>query len=96
MRRQVFICLILIVVTLAAFWQVRNHEFVHLDDYEHITENRHLHRGLSAVGVAWAFSFTDVAYWHPMTWLSLMLDYELYGLDPGGYHLTNLLLHTLS
>jgi Flp pilus assembly protein TadD len=96
MRRQVFICLILIVVTLAAFWQVRNHEFVHLDDYEHITENRHLHRGLSAVGVAWAFSFTDVAYWHPMTWLSLMLDYELYGLNPSGYHLTNLLLHILS
>jgi Flp pilus assembly protein TadD len=96
MRRELFICLILIVVTLAAFWQVRNHEFVHLDDYEHITENRHLHRGLSAVGVAWAFSFTDVAYWHPMTWLSLMLDYELYGLSPSGYHLTNLLLHILS
>ena len=96
MRRELFICLILIVVTLAAFWQVRNHEFVHLDDYEHITENRHLHRGLSTVGVVWAFSFTDVAYWHPMTWLSLMLDYELYGLSPSGYHLTNLLLHILS
>jgi len=96
MRRQVFICLILIVVTLAAFWQVRNHEFVHLDDHEHITENRHLYQGMTLEGVVWAFSFTDVAYWHPMTWLSLMLDYELYGLDPGGYHLTNLLLHTLS
>jgi Flp pilus assembly protein TadD len=87
MRRQVFICLVLIVVTLAAFWQVRNHEFVHLDDHEHITENRHLYQGMTLEGVVWAFSFTDVAYWHPMTWLSLMLDYELYGLDPGGYHL---------
>ncbi len=96
MRRKVFICLILIVVTLAAFWQVRNHEFIHLDDHEHITENRHLHKGMTLEGVVWAFSFTDVAYWHPMTWLSLMLDYELYGLSPGGYHLTNLLLHTLS
>jgi Flp pilus assembly protein TadD len=96
MRREFFICLILIVVTLAAFWQVRNHEFVHLDDYEHITENRHLHGGLSIEGVGWSFSFTDVAYWHPMTWLSLMLDYELYGLSPSGYHLSNLLLHILS
>ena len=96
MRRQVFICLVLIVVTLAAFWQVRNHEFVHLDDHEHITENRHLYQGMTLEGVVWAFSFTDVAYWHPMTWLSLMLDYELYGLSPSGYHLTNLLLHILS
>ena len=96
MRRELVICLILIVVTLATFWQVHNHEFVHLDDYEHITDNRHLHRGLSTEGVVWAFSFTDVAYWHPMTWLSLMLDYELYGLSPSGYHLTNLLLHILS
>ena len=96
MRRELFIGLILIVVTLAAFWQVRTHEFVHLDDYEHITDNRHLHRGLSPEGVVWAFSFTDVAYWHPMTWLSLLLDYELYGLSPGGYHRTNLLLHILS
>ena len=86
----------LIVITLFAYWQVNTHEFVHLDDHEHISENRHLRDGLSLESVVWAFSFTDVAYWHPMTWLSLMLDYELYGLSPGGYHLTNLLLHILS
>ena len=96
MRRELLVSLFLVLATLAIYWQVSNHEFVHLDDYEHISENRHLREGVTLESVRWAFSFTDVAYWHPMTWLSLMLDYEISGLSPKGYHLTNLLLHILS
>jgi tetratricopeptide (TPR) repeat protein len=89
--------LFLITATLAAYWQVCNHEFVNFDDDLYVTENRHVQAGLTPEGVRWAFSFeTGIAYWHPLTWLSLMLDYDLYGLNPGGYHLTNLLVHILS
>jgi tetratricopeptide (TPR) repeat protein len=96
MGKKYLICLLLLVATLITFWQMHNHEFVHLDDHGHISENRHLRAGLTPESIAWAFSFTDVAYWHPVTWLSHMLDYQLYGLNPSGYHLTNLLWHTLS
>ena len=88
--------LFLIVATLAVYWQVGNHEFINFDDNVYVTENLHVQAGLTLKGVKWAFTTTDVAYWHPVTWLSLMLDYELYGLSSRGYHLTNLLFHILS
>jgi Flp pilus assembly protein TadD len=97
MRRHLLLmCLLLSLLTLAVYWQAANFEFVNLDDPLYITENHHVQTGLTGKGLVWAFSFTDIAYWHPMTWLSLMLDYEIYGLSPKGYHLTNLLLHILS
>lgn len=88
--------LFLIVATLAVYWQVGNHEFINFDDNLYVTENHHVQAGLTLKGVKWAFTTTDVAYWHPVIWLSLMLDYELYGLNSHGYHLTNLLFHILS
>ena len=95
MHRKFLVSLFLVLATFAIYWQVSSHEFVHLDDHELISQNRHLREGVTLEGVLWAFSFTDVAYWHPMTWLSLMVDYEIYGLNPKGYHLTNVLLHIL-
>ena len=88
--------LFLIVATLAVYRQVGDHEFINFDDNLYVTENHHVQAGLTLEGVKWAFTTTDVAYWHPVTWLSLMLDYELYGLSSRGYHLTNLLFHILS
>jgi tetratricopeptide (TPR) repeat protein len=70
--------------------------FVGIDDHIYITENPVVQQGLSKSSLAWAFStaYSAETYWHPLTWLSLMLDHDLFGLNPVGYHLVNLLLHT--
>ena len=95
-RREVFVCLFLVVTTIAVYWQVGNHEFINLDDTQYITKNRYVQKGLDSESITWAFSITDISYWHPLTWLSLMLDHEFYGTNPRGYHLTNVALHTLN
>ena len=87
------ISLFLIIVTLAAYWEVKNHEFINFDDGVYINENFHVKSGLTIKGVVWAFTTTHASNWHPLTWLSHMLDCQLYGLNPGHHHLTNLLLH---
>ena len=87
------VILFLIITTFAVFWQVRNHEFVILDDGKYVTENSHVRDGLTWEGLVWAFTTTHANFWHPLTWISHMLDCELYGLEPAGHHLTNLLIH---
>jgi len=95
---QYWICLLLAVVTFAVYWQVRDFEFVSYDDPLYVAANRHVQKGLTLETVVW--SFTDATrvtnYWVPLTWLSILLDYELYGRNAGGYHLTNLMLHLLN
>ena len=90
------ICLFLIVAISAVFWQVRNHEFLNYDDKAYVTENSHVRAGLTLKGIIWAFTTTDADNWHPLTWLSHMLDYQLYGLNPAGHHLTSLLFHIVN
>jgi tetratricopeptide (TPR) repeat protein len=63
------------------------------DDGEYIIENRQVQRGLTVEGMIWAFTTTQVANWHPLTWLSHMLDCEIFGAWPGGHHLTNVIIH---
>ncbi len=75
------------------FGQTLHHEFVNYDDPLYVTETPLVTGGLSLQAVQWAFSTTRAGNWHPLTWLSLMLDGQLYGRQPWGYHLTNLLLH---
>jgi len=87
------ICLALTVATLAVFWQVQNAAFINFDDDLFIFENRHVQDGLSLKGVVWAFTTTQPDYWHPLPWLSHMLDWHLYGGKPKGHHFNNLLLH---
>ncbi|MBN2124386.1 MAG: tetratricopeptide repeat protein [Deltaproteobacteria bacterium] len=87
-------CLVLAALTLAAFWQVQGHDFLVWDDYEYILENPHVRTGLSLENVLWAFRTTHASYWHPLTWLSHMLDSHLFGLNPGAHHFTNVLIHT--
>jgi predicted negative regulator of RcsB-dependent stress response len=72
---------------------VTGHDFVNLDDDVYVYENRHVQNGLTLDSMIWAFTTTHAGFKIPLTWLSLMLDFELYGLRAGGYHLTNLLLH---
>jgi Flp pilus assembly protein TadD len=84
--------LALAAITFAVFGQTLTHEFVDYDDNEYVYLNPTVARGLTLKGIAWAFSF-HASNWHPLTWLSHMLDCQLYGLHPGGHHLTNVLLH---
>ncbi|MBN1364331.1 MAG: tetratricopeptide repeat protein, partial [Syntrophaceae bacterium] len=95
-RKILTVYIALIIVTLAAYWQVNEFEFVNIDDPVYIIENYHIHSGISLEGLRWAFSIQHAAFWHPLTWLFLMFDYQIYGLDAGGFHLTNLILHVLS
>lgn len=75
------------------YWQVRELGFVNFDDPRYVLQNPQVRRGLSLEGAGWAFTALYAGNWHPLTWLSHMLDVELFGLDPGWHHLTNALLH---
>jgi tetratricopeptide (TPR) repeat protein len=92
-RLDVLVCLFLVITTLVVYWQVRNHEFVTLDDDWYIINNFHIQEGLTFSGFVWAFTSIHAANWHPLTWLSHMLDIQLYGMDAGRHHLSNLLFH---
>jgi tetratricopeptide (TPR) repeat protein len=90
--------IILIYVALAlavfiGFEQVRRNDFVDYDDHIYVTENLHVKSGLTSDGIIWAFTTGQEGNWHPLTWLSHMLDYELFGLNPGWHHLTSVLFH---
>ena len=87
------ICIALAITTLAVYWQVGNHEFISFDDNDYVTENHHVQDGLTLKGVVWAFSEPHANNWHPLAWLSHMLDCQLFGLNPGRHHLVNLFFH---
>ena len=91
--RKVIICLSLVLVTGMVYWQTLSYDFVNLDDTLYVTENHHVQNGLSTDGIIWAFTTTQASNWHPLTWLSHMLDYQLYGMNPHGHHLTSVLFH---
>ena len=87
------ISLFLLVAVLAVFWPLQDHGFVNFDDSTYICNNSQVRNGLTWHGLVWAVTTTHANFWHPLTWLSHMLDCELYGLNPAGHHLTNLLVH---
>ena len=95
-RQKLIVYLVLTVVTFAVFWQVNQYDFINFDDSMYVTENRHIQSGITLDGFRWAFSTKDTGLWNPLVWLSLMFDYQLHGLNAGGYHLTNLILHIMS
>jgi tetratricopeptide (TPR) repeat protein len=96
-KQKLIIYIILILATLAVFWQVNQYDFVNLDDHVYVTENSHIKSGITLEGFRWAFFTTDADYlWHPLIWLSFMCDYQFHGLNAGGYHVTNLILHIMS
>ncbi len=96
-KKQIVIAyIVLILATLAVFWQVHQFDFISIDDTIYITQNNHIQSGITLKELRWAFSTTLGEYWHPVTWLSLMLDYYLFGLNAGGYHMINVILHIFS
>ncbi len=82
----------LAVVTLAAFWQVIGSQFINYDDDDYVTANPHIR----SLDIAWAFTTFREANWHPLTWISHMIDYRLFGMNPAGPHAVNLLIHIAS
>ena len=85
--------LALVAACLLVYAQTYHHSFLNFDDNSYIFENPPVRQGISAAGVRWAFTTIDHFYWQPLTWLSLMVDCQLFGLRPGGHHLMSLLFH---
>lgn len=98
MRLIIILAVVLMAITLVVYWQAGDHDFLNYDDNEYVTENQHVTTGLTVPNVIWAFASVDEnqAHWHPITWLSHMVDVEFYGMDPRGHHLTNVVIHTIS
>jgi len=92
-RDVALIAVVLTGAVLAVYGRILGFDFVVYDDAAYVTQNKWVNQGLTADGIVWAFTATYHAHWHPLTWLSHMLDVQLYGLKPWGHHLTNLLLH---
>ena len=96
-KRRTFLGLLLLsVATVAVYWQIGGHKFIDHDDQVYITKNPQVQAGLSTATIKWAFTTGHGANWHPLTWLSHMVDIELFGLNPTGHHLINLLMHLAS
>src|SRR5258708_2886449 len=88
------ICLVLALVTFALYAPVIHDDFTVYDDPAYVVENSAIQHGLTSDSIVWAFTTGHASNWHPLTWISHMLDWQLYGLKhPGGHHLTNLLFH---
>jgi tetratricopeptide (TPR) repeat protein len=90
----VVISCLIAVTTVATYLPVRHAGFLRWDDQNYVTDNAHVRAGLGRAGVTWAFTTQSPPYWHPLTWLSHMIDVELFGLDAGRHHAVNVLIHT--
>jgi hypothetical protein len=95
-KRILFFCLFLAIGTSAIYSSVARHPFVDFDDQYYVTQNGHVQSGLNWQTFLWSFNIGYAQNWHPLTWLSHALDCQLYGLNPGGHHLTNVLFHVLN
>ncbi|HUI07108.1 MAG TPA: tetratricopeptide repeat protein [Verrucomicrobiae bacterium] len=92
-RRDALICLCLAAATIAIYWPVRHFEFTNYDDPLYVTDNPHVQHGITLPAIAWAFTSAHFSIWMPVTWLSCMLDCQLFGLKAGPPHLVNVLFH---
>lgn len=91
--RRLWLCLVLTVITTAVYCQVYTYDFVNYDDPIYVYENSNIQSGLTVAAVKWAFTSGYAGNWHPLTWFSHMLDWRLFGDNPAGHHVTNLIFH---
>ena len=92
-RKLIFSMLLVAVVTFIVYSQVLHNNFINYDDISYVTSNNVVQKGITLQGIIWAFTTHHAGNWHPLTWLSHMLDVEMFGLNPAGHHFTNLILH---
>ncbi|MBC2717393.1 MAG: tetratricopeptide repeat protein [Desulfobacteraceae bacterium] len=91
--QTVLLCLLLIAATAAVYFQVYDFNFINYDDDDYVTANDHIQDGLTLKGIAWAFTTTHAGNWHPLTWMSHMMDVQLFDMNAGSHHFTNLFFH---
>ncbi len=92
-RQTLLICAGLALAVLAVYWPLWHCGFVVFDDYDYVVDNDAIQHGLNGQAILWAFTTTHAGNWHPLTWLSHTLDFQLYGLNAAGHHATSLVLH---
>jgi Flp pilus assembly protein TadD len=95
-RQLVVVCLVLFGLVVWTFLPALHNGFINYDDDIYVTGNAHVKGGLNPASVVWAFTSVDASNWHPLTWLSHLTDFELYGLNPDGHHFTSILLHAIN
>ncbi len=93
LRPRFLLCMFLVITTLAVYWQVGDYQFIGYDDELYVSDNPHVKAGLTSDSIIWSFTATDAANWHPLTWLSHILDVHLFGMNSGRHHLTNVFFH---
>lgn len=92
-KKSILILLILSVLTLAVYWDVQQFDFIHYDDVSYIRDNNQVRSGLTLRGFMWALTDIHTGYWHPLTWFSHMLDWQLFGFHAGGHHWSSVVIH---
>ncbi len=92
-KKGIWIGLLLAAGTAILYWPVIGHGFINFDDNDYLVHNWNIHSGVTGRAIAWAFRTGYASNWHPLTWISHMLDWQLYGPNPAGHHFTNLLFH---
>lgn len=95
-RAEFLICFVLFLLVFLVYHSIPNFEFNNFDDLLYVVDNINVQRGLTLSGFCWAFTSFSASNWHPITWLSHMLDCTMFGMNPGGHFFTNLLLHALN
>src|SRR6266513_1783925 len=95
-RKLLLLCAVLFAATLLLYGPVVSHQFINLDDDQYVTRNPHVTAGLTVQGVRWAFHTFEMGNWHPLAWLSHMLDCQFFGLNSAGHHYSSVLLHALN
>ncbi|HUA39305.1 MAG TPA: hypothetical protein VMA35_13015, partial [Candidatus Sulfopaludibacter sp.] len=87
------VCVLLTLVTLLVYLPARHYAFINYDDPDYVAQNGIVQAGLTWTGVRWAFTTLAANNWHPLTWLSLMLDCRMFGVNAGMEHLVNVFFH---
>jgi protein O-mannosyl-transferase len=95
-KQRTVLCLVLVLLTLVFYNSAGRNGFVNFDDTIYVTHNPHVRAGLTWDTFRWAFTTFDAANWHPLTWLSHALDFQLFGMNPAGQHYETVLLHALN
>ncbi len=92
------VAVFLAIISLALFSPAISHDFINYDDPDYVTQNPHVQSGITRENVVWAFGNIagDATYWHPLTWMSHMLDCQMFGLKPAGHHAVSIFLHAIN
>ena len=93
---RLYVCLALFAATLAVYWPVRHFALVNYDDFDYLGDNFLIQQGLTMKGLVWAFKEAHFANWHPLVWVSYMIECQFFGLRPSVHHLVNVGLHALN